>query len=99
MTKKVSAPMCREKRQAAKRMGKRHAGSSEDDSDGAPSGDEGAGAEGEGADPFFVQEEDPFSDPFFQVASRAHSPCKACHLLGVSLYFQPDVGLDLPAVT
>ena len=88
--------MRREKRQAHKRMGKRHAGSSEDDSDEAPSGDKGAGAEG--ADPFFVQEEDPFSDPFFQVASRAHSPCKACHPLGVSLYFQPDVELDLPAV-
>jgi len=56
--------LCREKRQAAKSMGKHHASSSEDNSDGAASGDEGAGADD---DPFFTHEEDPFSDPFFQV--------------------------------
>ena len=56
--------LCREKRQAAKSMGKHHASSSEDDSDGDAHGDEGAGADD---DPFFTHEEDPFSDPFFQV--------------------------------
>ncbi len=67
--------MCREKRQAAKRMGKHHASSSEDESDGAPSGDEGAGAED---DPFFAPEEDPFSDPFFQACCLLHIPSRAC---------------------
>ena len=59
---------CREKKQAAKRMGKHHVSSSEDDSDGADSGDEGGGAEKN--DPFFAPEEDPFSDPFFQVSTH-----------------------------
>ena len=59
---------CREKRQAAKRLGKHHASSSEDDSDGAASdGEDSAGADADG-DPFFQMEEDPFSDPFFQVS-------------------------------
>ena len=74
--------MCREKRQAAKRMGRHHASSSEDDSDGAPSGDEGAGAED---DPFFAPEEDPFSDPFFQVSCLTHSLCNTCFPLHICL--------------
>ena len=60
--------LCREKRQAAKRLGKHHASSSEDDSDGAASdGEDSAGAGADG-DPFFQMEADPFSDPFFQVS-------------------------------
>ena len=59
---------CREKRQAAKRLGKHHASSSEDNSDGAASdGEDSAGARADG-DPFFQMEADPFSDPFFQVS-------------------------------
>ena len=74
----VSGCLCREKRQAAKRMGKHHASSSEDESDGAPSGDEGAGAEE--VDPFFAPEEDPFSDPFFQVYYLLSTvPYRACN--------------------
>ena len=58
----------REKRQAAKRLGRHHASSSEDDLDGmASDGEDSAGAGADG-DPFFQREEDPFSDPFFQVS-------------------------------
>ncbi len=56
-------------------MGKHHASSSEDESDGAPSGDEAAGAE---ADPFFAPEEDPFSDPFFQARCLLEVSRRAC---------------------
>ena len=55
-------------------MGKHHADSSEDDSDGAPSGDEDAGAQD---DPFFTHDKDPFSDPFFQVPGLVNTPCIA----------------------
>ncbi len=70
---------CREKKQAAKRMGKHHISSSEDDSDGAGSGDEGARTEKD--DPFFAPEEDPFSDPFFQVSTHLLLCCVCAFMM------------------
>ena len=74
---------CREKRQAAKRLGKHHASSSEDDSDGAASDGEDSAEAGADGDPVFQMEADPFSDPFFQVSpsSQLKPPSMCASLL------------------
>ena len=57
----------REKKQLAKARGRKHVSSDESDESEQEAGSDGLGSQ-EQNDPFFQQEDDVFSDPFFKVS-------------------------------